>query len=488
MSALTPQVGRKHLSGHGFSWFGRQLHARIAQRLEGGAEELLATQPEVLAHHHSAAGQTEKAISYWWEAGRRAAERSANLEAIAHLSHGLASFQKLTPSQDQLLLKLEMQVTLGVALVAAKGWAAPDTSEAFARARELCVLTGNRSHLTKVNWGEQTGYLMRGPLSLALEKSEDMLEQAKDRHDDIALLMAHRTIGITSVHLGLAEAALKHLDEAYRLYVHETHCEAARQYGYDVDIAVAVYAAHPLLHLGYPDRARKRLDAASNEARLREHRPSLAFAFLHNGQFHQVFGDLPANQELVEQQIALCTEHGFDAWRASGQVQRGSILFQAGQRDDGLAEMERALKEWREPGVALRVPLFLIDVAKARAQMGDVEAAQDRLSEALGVIEQSGECWHKPEILRLKGELLASSSKPDAPEAAMNFRKAIALAQHQNAKWAELRAATSLAQWLYGRGEGDDAHDLLKPVVDWFTEGFEAPDLIRAKALLRKFR
>ncbi|MEE9253903.1 MAG: hypothetical protein V3U43_03140, partial [Pseudomonadales bacterium] len=177
----------------------QQYHHQVAEVLESRFPELAQTQPELVARHYTEAGAWEQAAAYWQQATTQALSRSANEEAISYLARGIEAVVALPEAPTRNEQELELQIQLAVTLVPAKGWSAPLTVAAFARARELCHLTDNRSHLITVNWGEYTGHLLRGELDVALQKTREMLRGA-ERDDDItARLMAHRSIGVTSV-------------------------------------------------------------------------------------------------------------------------------------------------------------------------------------------------------------------------------------------------------------------------------------------------
>jgi predicted ATPase len=116
----------------------QQYHQRIAQVLEQQFPEIVDTQPELLAHHYTEAGLTAQAIPYWQQAGQRALERSANVEAIAHLTKGLELLRILPDTPERTQHELVLQTTLGPALLAAKGSGAPEMARAYARALVLC--------------------------------------------------------------------------------------------------------------------------------------------------------------------------------------------------------------------------------------------------------------------------------------------------------------------------------------------------------------
>jgi predicted ATPase len=108
------------------------------------------------------------------------------------------------------------------------------------------------------------------------------------------------------------------------------------------------------------------------------------------------------------------------------------------------------------------------------------------LAEALTVVDKTGERWYEPELHRLKGVLLLQLSSDHQDEAEACFQQSLDIARQQQAKSWELRAATSLARLWQQQGKRQDAYDLLAPVYNWFTEGFDTTDLIDAKALLNE--
>src|SRR5262249_27466671 len=117
-------------------------HQHIAQVLEARFPEVCETQPELLAHHYTEASLIAQAILYWQQAGARAIQRSANVEAIAHVQRGLALLTTLPDTPQRTKHELDFLTTLGPALMSIKGYAAPEVVQAYTRARELCQQIG----------------------------------------------------------------------------------------------------------------------------------------------------------------------------------------------------------------------------------------------------------------------------------------------------------------------------------------------------------
>lgn len=260
------------------------------------------------------------------------------------------------------------------------------------------------------------------------------------------------------------------------------------------------YAAWALWYLGHPEQARKRRDEALTVARELSHPFSLAFALNFAAVITQFFQDIPAVQEQTEALMTLSRDQGFPFWLALGTIHRGWVLAEQGQVEEGIAQMRQGMVVSRATGTELTMSSVLAQLAKAYGRVGRAEEGLSVLAEALDHVERTGERIFEAELYRLKGELIlqklsvisSQSSVTDprpltpAPqgEAEACFLKAIEVAQKQQAKSLELRAATSLARLWRQQGKTTEAHKLLSEVYTWFTEGFDTKDLQEAKALL----
>src|SRR5262245_34823958 len=195
----------------------QQLHQRTAQVLEAQFPEVVATQPELLARHLTEAGHPAEAVGYWQRAGERAVARSAHLEAISHLTTGLAVLQTLPENAERIQQELLLQTTLGPALMMTKGFAAPEAEHAYARARALCQRVGETPKLFSVLRGLWQFYNGRGAYQTARELGEQCLQLAQQGHDTARLLEAHHTLWTTGLLLGELRFAHTHLEEGLTL-------------------------------------------------------------------------------------------------------------------------------------------------------------------------------------------------------------------------------------------------------------------------------
>jgi predicted ATPase len=202
--------------------------------------------------------------------------------------------------------------------------------------------------------------------------------------------------------------------------------------------------------------------------------------------FHQIRREPHLVHELADAIIALATAQGFPQWRAQGSVLRGWALAEQGQAAEGVTEIRQGLAAWQATRAEIGRQWRLLLLAEAQGHMGQITAGLATLTEALAVVEVTGDRRDEAELHRLTGEFLLRQAVPDAPQAEACFQQALTVARRQEAKALELRAAMSLARLWQSQGKRTEAHALLAPVYGWFTEGFGTPDLQQAKALLEE--
>jgi predicted ATPase len=301
----------------------RQYHQQIAQVLEGQFAETKETQPELLAHHYTEAGFIAQAIPYWQRAGQKAIERSANVEAIGHLSKGLGLLKTLPYTAEHVRQELSLQIALGAPLIATRGYAAPEVEHAFARARELCRQVGETPQLFPVLRGLWVFYEVRAEHQAARELGEQLLTLAQSLQDPALFVEAHRALGNTLFWLGEETSARVHLEQSLALYDPQQHSTLAFLYGSDPGVICLAYTAFALWCLGYPGQALQSIHEALTLAQRLAHSHSLAFALTWAAILHWLRREGQATKEQAEAAIALATEQGFPFWVAQGTIMRG---------------------------------------------------------------------------------------------------------------------------------------------------------------------
>jgi predicted ATPase len=480
----------------------RLLHRRAGEALEKLQLGQAARYAEVgrtadivvqLARHFQAAGIAEKAILYLGRAGNNAVYLSANQEAITHLTKGLELLKTLPDTPERTQQELDLQITLGPALMATRGYAAPEVGNAYVRARELCRQVGETSQLFPVVWGLWAFYLLRAELQTAHELGERLLSLAQSVRQSALLLQAQHALGVTLFHLGEVASARVHLEQGIALYDPQQHHSHAFLYGHDPGVVCLSYVARALWHLGYPDQALDRSCQAVTLAQELSHPYSLAFALAFTAYLHHFLRERQATQERLEELMPLCTEQGFAQWLSAGTHLQGWALTEQGQEEEGIGQMRQSLAADRATGTGLGRPWLLAPLAEAYGKVGQAEEGLTVLAEALDFANKKGERWYEAELHRLKGELLLMQGEGEADTSATLstrveacFQHAIEIARQQSAKTFELRAVMSLSRLLQSQGKGEEAQGMLAEIYGWFTEGFDTPDLQEARALLEE--
>jgi predicted ATPase/class 3 adenylate cyclase len=463
----------------------QQYHHRIAQVLEAQFPAIVATQPELLAHHYTAAGLHAPAVGYWQRAGQHASDCSAHLEAISHVTTGIALLKTLpeTPAHTQQAVSLYL--ALGAALQVAKGVAAPEVEDAYTQAHALCQQVGETPELAPVLLGLWWYYLVRSQWPRARALGDTLLRLAQRAQDPALSVMAHYALGLTWLYIGAVPAAHQHLEAGSAHYTPEQRQALVFRIGpADPGVVCRAFAALTLWLLGYPEQAQARLQEALALAQALSQPFSLVYVRLLAAIVAQFRRDVPAVHAHAEAAVALATAQGFPLWVAQGTTLRGWALAMQGQGEEGLAQVRQGITAWRATGAGQGVAHYGTLLAEVAAPLGHLADSLQALAEAHTWVEQQEERYWEAEVSRLRGVFLLQQPGIPQTEAETWLQRALDVARRQEAKSLELRAAMSLARLWQQQGRRQKAHELLAPIYSWFTEGFDTADLQEAKALL----
>jgi class 3 adenylate cyclase/predicted ATPase len=462
----------------------QQYHQRIAQVLEAQFPETAATQPELLAWHYTEAGLQAQALPYWHQAGQRALARSAYAEAIHHMTTGIALLTTLAETPERLQQEMDMQIALGTALMVTIGLGAPEAKHAYDRARLLCQQLDDIPKLFTVLSGLARWYMNQTEFLTAQECGEELLTLAQRLHDPARVMEAYRMLGNIVFWRGELIMARAHLEEGLALYhAHQSRVHAMLSVR-DPGVEMQGFVALTLWFLGYPDQAFTSFQQALHLAQALAHPYSLAVALNMMAWLHQCRRESLLTQDRAEAVIALATEHGFAQRQAASTMLRGWALADQGRVAEGIAQIRQGLPAWQATGTAIWQPYFLALLAEACVQGGHVEEGLALLTEALAIVDRTGEGLYEAEVYRLRGVSLLRQDNPDATLVEACFQQALDVSRRQQAKSWELRAAMSLARLWQRQGKRTAARELLAPIYGWFTEGFDTVDLQEAKTLL----
>ena len=464
----------------------RALHARIAETLRDRFTTIADAEPEVVAHHFTQAALAEAGIEWWSKAGERALRSSAYEEAIAHLEKALVLAGALAESPAQRLLRLRLQIANGQALIHARGFAAPETAAAFWRAREFASGVEDVTERFPVYYGLWAGSWVRGEFAQMREPALAFLDDTKNRPGTREASIAHRLLGSTCWLQGDFIGARLHLENSLAIYDSERDRDFAFRFGQDTGVSAMIILALTLWPLGEIKRASQCADEATTQAALSTHVATEAFAHGYKSLFEMMRRDAGCALHEGEVLLGLAREHVMPQWLAIGTFTLGWSRWHSGDREAGEKEMRNGMALFREQGIRFPLPLCAVLLAEIEDELGRIEHALAILDDALADAERTGQHHFDVELYRQRGALLLQKTPNDVAAAEAAFMRAIEVARSQQTRTFELRAAMSMARLWRDQGEAQRARELLAPVYDWFTEGFDTLDLKEAKALLEE--
>src|SRR5712691_11730963 len=290
----------------------QQIHAQIARALEARFPDVVASEPEMLAHHFTAAALTERGVLYWKQAGQYASDHSAFVEATRHFNTGIELLKTLPDTPARRQEELALYIGLGAALIVTKGHGSVEVEHAYLKAHALCLQMGETPELAPVLLGLWRCYIPRSQLRTSRELGESLLRLSHLNADPALAVVAHYALGNSSLLLAELAEARRHFDDGFSHYAPEQRRAPVFRSGQDPGVACQSYSALCLWLLGFPDQARARGQDALALADELKHPFSVAYAqccFAFVSQFHR---DVRNVREEAEAAAALATEHGFE--------------------------------------------------------------------------------------------------------------------------------------------------------------------------------
>ena len=472
----------------------RTLHARIAEILESQFAEIAESQPELLARHYTKADLIEKSARLWGKAGQRSQERSALVEAAEQLGQALAQIATLPSTSDLRREQIILQVALLNTLMHVKGYGAPETKAAVAQVRALIEQAerlgeppDDPSLILSALFGQWIVNFINFNGDVARELAARFLTLGEKEGTAVPLMIGHRTMASTLAFMGDIVEAKAHYNEALALYRPAEHRRLMTRFGQDLGVTCLAFRSMALWLLGYPEAALNDADCALMEARQIEHAATLMFTLNFPILVNTYCGNYHAANERLKELVALAEEKGAPFRKAEGVLRRGYILTLTGAAK-AVEIVTAGIDLWRSAGSTIFTPEHEFMLASAHADAGQFDDAWRCIGAAMTAMQATKERWCEAEAHRVAGEIALKSPQRDEAKAQAYFEHSLTIARAQHAKSWELRAATSLARLLSCQGKRKMARDLLAPIYDWFTEGFNTSDLRKAKALLRELQ
>jgi predicted ATPase/DNA-binding winged helix-turn-helix (wHTH) protein len=476
-----------------------QLHLQIALAGEAIYGERAREIAAELAMHFERGRDYKRAASYFEQAAKNAIRCFAYKEAVSLSRHGLEMVMKLPEAAERDHQELSLHLTLGVPLIATKGYAHADVGVVYLRARELAIDT---PYLSEVLWGLWTFYFLRADLQTARQIAAEFLELAEHQPDAVLAMRGHWAMETTQIHMGEFALALEHFEKALLLYDPLQHLEDAFRYAQNPGVGMPCHAAWALWFIGQPDQALKRIEEALARARELSEPHGRAHALYFASILHHLRREPRLAQEQAEAAIAIAGEHGLVTYAAYAMITRGWALIEQGQQKEAIEQMRQGVAAHRATGAEIGRPRSMALLAQALDKSNQTSEGLRVLEEALEVANRSGELYYQAELYRLKGELLLKqfNAHDHASQATGGhgvqaitvtlaescFDESLKIAEQQQAKSWQLRAAMSRARLYKDQRKRKEASRLLGQIYNSFTEGFDTPDLLEARALLQE--
>jgi predicted ATPase len=258
----------------------------------------------------------------------------------------------------------------------------------------------------------------------------------------------------------------------------------ATRFGQDIQVAISSYRSRALWFLGFPEAALKDAENAVKYGRETGQAASLMFVLCVTDILHILCGNYSVATAQAQELFLVADEKGALLWKATGMMFEGCVLASTGESSEAIERLTAGSIGYQSTGATLFMTWFLSYLTPAYVELGQFNDAWRRIGEMMTAVQTTKESWWEADLHRIAGEVALKSPEPDAAKAEAHFERALAVARQQQGKSLELRAAMSMARLWRDQGKPQQARELLAPVYDWFTEGFDTLDLKEAKALL----
>ena len=457
-------------------------HRQIAAALEQGKHDRMAIQPELLAYHHQEGGNAAAALRYWEAAGDQALARSAVREAVTHYQAAVAllgSVQALEPCAE---VELGLRMRLGNAVFQTEGFTSPYAKESYARARDLATSLDRPDEHLQACGGIATGLIAAGRFGGAIALLERYGPAELARVKPMGRVIRLVLMGVPRMYRGELAQAKSHLTAARHELENARPEEWQPLAGADPLVAILGHLFWTLMFQGLLSSA----DACAHEglaiAERREHSNSRVWALRMTGVISGLKGDWTDAITRFTQAIELAERYGLKAFGAAAKSGLGCALVATGQLDDGTRLLRDGYSGWTTFGGRHYSTALAAGAAEVLLDAGRRDEATEFMLVGEKTQQETEEKYQAAPLLSSRARLAELDGDPAGAETA--FRRAIEVAEHQGALLFSLRASTALARLYQSQGRADEADAALRPIYDRFTEGFDYPDLVRARAVL----
>lgn len=456
----------------------RELHRAVSIALNEKFPDVAKQRPELVAHHLTEAGDTEKAIEAWQTAGDFAHARAALAEAHHHFNKAISLLQTLPDTPERAQLELPLVLSMGNIYAMIKGLGSAEVVQSYQRAREIATQLGDSPQFFFILIGLWSTVNTHSDMKASQELVDELLRIAERDSIPMYLTWAYFAKALTDYELGHFSEVGESIEKMLKNYKAEEHTWAP----FDPKVTSLNHAALALWHTGRIDQARKTLVENLESARALNSPPNMAMAHLAGCSLFIYLRDPQALLEHAEAMLAAATENQLPSFLAWGTMYRGIAHASLQNVDEGIAEINKGLADYLASGTHSSLGQYLSQLAEAHARAGNLEKAHQTIEDAFGAAPE--EEMHFPELHRVRADIRLLQPNPDLGMAEQGYRDAIAASQKYQSLTQEVRAVTRLGRLLQSCGRAPEARTLLAPLYAKFHEGLDTLDLVEAKKML----
>ncbi|MDH5325010.1 MAG: AAA family ATPase [Gammaproteobacteria bacterium] len=464
----------------------QKYHHLIALTLFEHFPEIVEENPELVAHHCTEAGDYQEATKYWLQAGKTAIGRSANTDAIVHLSRALDALKHLPESKAGFEYELSIQASLGLAYMLSYGYAAPEVEKAYARAYALCRNFGETSSIFPVLCGLWEYYVVRAEFDTAQKLASQQYNIAKSTTDHTFSMEAQRSMGGTLFWRGQLSEAYQYLKAGFKTQ-HQRRI-STQTFSHDTEVANLANGSCVLWLQGFPAQALERAQQAVDLAHELSHPFSCAYAHAFCAFVHQLSGDQLGVKQEAEKIIEVSDTYEFGYWKTVGNMMLSQAMMVILQDFQYIQGYEKTLQQYKATGSSLALTYFHSLLAQSYCLMERYQQAYDIIDNTIDFMDSKNERFFEAELYRIKAEALLGMGRENTDKALQQLDLAIETARTQQATSLELRAVITASRVWCGQNQKEKALPSLDRVMSHYTEGFDTKDWLIADALRNAIR
>lgn len=457
----------------------REVHEAIVRVLE---KSIASTHPEMVAQHAVHAGQSEKAMTLFRQAGQHALERFANREALQNFKNAFRLLHTLPQGSNRDQQELSLRLELGLPLIAARGYASEEVETHYRSTVELSQHLSDREAEFASTRSLWNCVYDRADLEWSFDLANRLVELADVSKSDEKRALAFRALGSTLMNRAEFPKAEDAFDRCLSVASHLPPSTWIKGHGETPSIVAEQYKGFICVVRGRLDEAIRLTGSAVARAERLGHPITQAFARAIHAHVLVMRRDYADCLEMSEETSKFCATHGFVFWSAHSAILEGVAVAHLRPGERGLERAEDGLNDWIAHGAQLHIPTWSALIAEAALFLGQHERANEFLISALRVSDHNGDFFARAELERLHGRLLLVTG--NARDCQATLEHALALSRRQGAGLFELRTAMDLAELFVGERDFERARAILAPVVESFHEHQKGRDYRRALGLL----